>query len=741
MPWYYYLFKKKSDVMRKQEQEQHHTTTTTTTMVSKGSQLNQWTPPYLIVPLHHDNQQHKQSSSSSSSMDDPTCCISQLKNLPRWSGCSIWEHNPCYSLSRIKNVKLERYLLKLQRQYLSNNCNNSTTTTILSWNILCLLTTLYVIESTISNTDRLNMLVKLTNQVPEHDIESTLFGNTGNDDHEEDDFDDEMIETMLIEVWPMIQEHIEWKAFRTIFLTIQDQLHMISIPHPLTTYAKETIFQLNDDEFQQCWTILNNIIQQQYPRTNPPASSLSSPHRLRASQLWLDQIANLPDRIVGVLLEDPLIQKTTTKNESSFPILQSCLPNTCLELVINNDDALNQNTTNSTSVITCDWIALYDVPKSETLTVSTRPKRSRCCCFKCSFQKQNHKITKDSVSQFQRLAHIYFQQEAFDDAYQLYEECHDLLVADASTSTLATAGDFWHSMAAVLLTQHKFIHAQRHWERGSQYKKYHQEIGEQLEKQQAYQYFQPLPSSPRTKNLPTYQTLSIPSSSSPSLFLAPKIVDLSTCQNLISMALDYAKTNGGWTTSRHYAVPTTDLPTHKVPRLLEWFQKWMSHILFPLLEDQFLKENDCDEMEKNRFYVHDAFLVRYEATASSHFLPLHYDESTHSCVLTLNDDYEGGGTYIYDLDQSITPPAGSLISFRGNKCLHGGSPVTHGIRYILAIFLYLDKDTACYDNNTEDTELKSQQSIGDRASKMRKLDDTVETREKTSKEEFSFSFF
>merc|ERR1712238_29608 len=99
----------------------------------------------------------------------------------------------------------------------------------------------------------------------------------------------------------------------------------------------------------------------------------------------------------------------------------------------------------------------------------------------------------------------------------------------------------------------------------------------------------------------------------------------------------------------------------------------------------------CDD-EQQRFYVHDAFLVRYDATASNHFLPLHYDESTHSCVCSLNDDFDGGGSYVYNLKTSIIPPTGGMVSFLGNQCLHGGSPVTNGFRFILAIFLYLDDD-------------------------------------------------
>jgi hypothetical protein len=134
-----------------------------------------------------------------------------------------------------------------------------------------------------------------------------------------------------------------------------------------------------------------------------------------------------------------------------------------------------------------------------------------------------------------------------------------------------------------------------------------------------------------------------------------------------------------------------------------------------------------------RFYVHDAFLVRYTATESSNFLPLHYDESTHSMILALNDDFEGGGTYIYDLDQTITPNEGSLVTFAGSKVLHGGNVVIQGVRYILAVFMYLDK---VYMDDADTAEKTKEPSFHETISEFK--------RQKTSGQKtsgFSFGFF
>ena len=86
------------------------------------------------------------------------------------------------------------------------------------------------------------------------------------------------------------------------------------------------------------------------------------------------------------------------------------------------------------------------------------------------------------------------------------------------------------------------------------------------------------------------------------------------CAEWVRLAEKAGEARGGWTTSRHYAVPTTDIPVHAIPDLLPLWNRLMRDKLASLLSAA------CpDEMPKpSSVRVHDAFVVRYEAGAQHH---------------------------------------------------------------------------------------------------------------------------
>jgi hypothetical protein len=48
-----------------------------------------------------------------------------------------------------------------------------------------------------------------------------------------------------------------------------------------------------------------------------------------------------------------------------------------------------------------------------------------------------------------------------------------------------------------------------------------------------------------------------------------------------------AAAEGGWSTVRHYSVPTTDQPVHTLPHTLQWFKAALRTLLAPMLAAQF----------------------------------------------------------------------------------------------------------------------------------------------------------
>ena len=184
------------------------------------------------------------------------------------------------------------------------------------------------------------------------------------------------------------------------------------------------------------------------------------------------------------------------------------------------------------------------------------------------------------------------------------------------------------------------------------------------------------------------------------------------CAEWVAAAEAAASARGGWTTSRHYAVPTTDIPVHAVPALLPRWNALMRDKMAALLAAA------CPDqvVGPHRVRVHDAFVVRYSAEAQHH-LPTHADQSLLSVTLALNgtEEYEGGGTVFSDLCVPIVesggcggngggrgsgfgsgvdrlvarPGAGHAAAFMGSL-QHGGAPTTAGTRYIVAAFLFVE---------------------------------------------------
>jgi hypothetical protein len=85
------------------------------------------------------------------------------------------------------------------------------------------------------------------------------------------------------------------------------------------------------------------------------------------------------------------------------------------------------------------------------------------------------------------------------------------------------------------------------------------------------------------------------------------------------------------------------------------------------------------------------FLARYHPYGQYH-LALHHDMSQVTSVVTLNEDFEGGGTYFSKQKTRLKGLKGHISVHPGQIThRHGGLPVKTGQRYILVSFCNLKK--------------------------------------------------
>ena len=121
---------------------------------------------------------------------------------------------------------------------------------------------------------------------------------------------------------------------------------------------------------------------------------------------------------------------------------------------------------------------------------------------------------------------------------------------------------------------------------------------------------------------------------------------------------------------------------------------------------------------------------------------MHSDESHYSLTLALNGggEFEGGGTYFGALRRAVAPAVGHLVAFEGGL-LHGGEPVSRGVRYILACFMYVDD---CGEGGGDERGGKVQEDgAGQAVTKRQRIDGLFHREEaegETTTSSFAFGF-
>jgi len=160
------------------------------------------------------------------------------------------------------------------------------------------------------------------------------------------------------------------------------------------------------------------------------------------------------------------------------------------------------------------------------------------------------------------------------------------------------------------------------------------------------------------------------------------------CAAIVTEAEEWAQRKGGWTSTRHFNHPTIDIPLAELPATRCFLNTdGLKNRIYPMLGHAFA--HSLPNWRALR--VADAFIVKYDAAGGQKALQEHRDGSVLSFNIALNDrfEYEGGGTWFAGLGQSIAIDKGHVCC-HASGVLHGGHPITSGVRYILVAFVIVE---------------------------------------------------
>jgi hypothetical protein len=160
-----------------------------------------------------------------------------------------------------------------------------------------------------------------------------------------------------------------------------------------------------------------------------------------------------------------------------------------------------------------------------------------------------------------------------------------------------------------------------------------------------------------------------------------KFFHKNTCAWIVNESEKYAK-HSGWETTRHEFYPTTDNVISNIEHISD-FYNFIINKIKDLIMEMF------NISTTSSLYIFDAFIVKYEAEKQNE-LEIHTDSCDYTVNIALSDlkDYEGGGVYFENINQTVSCEIGDMLIHYG-KLKHAGMKITKGKRYVLVTFLKL----------------------------------------------------
>ena len=169
--------------------------------------------------------------------------------------------------------------------------------------------------------------------------------------------------------------------------------------------------------------------------------------------------------------------------------------------------------------------------------------------------------------------------------------------------------------------------------------------------------------------------------------IIPNVLSSTECDKIIQEAEIFADDNN-WIKKRHEEYPTTD---NEITNDWLSYNKILSKIYTKIIP------TISKELKIKRDYIgiNEIFVAKYDMKGQKS-LQKHEDGSEFSFVISLNDEYEGGGTFFTKLKKKIILPKGSAVVFSGKET-HKGIKITSGTRYIVTGFLNIFNEDYCDD--------------------------------------------
>lgn len=165
------------------------------------------------------------------------------------------------------------------------------------------------------------------------------------------------------------------------------------------------------------------------------------------------------------------------------------------------------------------------------------------------------------------------------------------------------------------------------------------------------------------------------------------------CEAVVAAAECHAASHG-WSTRRHVAYPTHDLPVSVLGSVGTSLTSKVESALLPELAAQF-------GLNAARLKIQDMFVAKYSAAKGGlKELEAHEDGSEFSFVLALNarTAYAGGGTkFLRMKGKPVLRPDQGFASLFAGKNRHCGLAISTGVRYVLAGFLAYSGDERILD--------------------------------------------